>query len=189
VRKIAVGIWISCLLFLSGCLDQPAEESSDYDRTKKMVIDILQTDEGKKALADIMQDDKMKQYLVFDTDEMKDTITEGLASDKASDMWSQLFDDPTFVKKFLKVMEDDQKELFTSLMKDPTFQKQMLSLLQDKEMTDLFLSLMESQSFREHIEEIMMETLQSPLVEGKVVDWLNKQKKSGADEKKKKTEE
>lgn len=189
MRKIALFIWISCLLFLSGCLDQPSEDSSDYDRTKKMVVDILQTDEGKKALADILQDDKMKQYIVFEADDIKDTITEGLASTEASDMWSQLFDDPSFVKKFLKAMEDDQKELFTSLMHDPTFQKQMLALLQDKEMTDLYVSLMESQAFREHIEEIMLETLQSPLMEGKVVDWLNKQQKSGADEKEKKAEE
>src|SRR5699024_11898692 len=52
------------------------EKKADYDQTKEMVVDILQTDEGKKTLREIMNEDKMKQQLIMDYEEDKRDITE-----------------------------------------------------------------------------------------------------------------
>lgn len=188
MRKSVFLIIASCFLLLTGCLDQPSEKQTDYEQTKKMVVDILQTEDGKKALADIMQDEKMKELIVFESDDIKDTITEGLASDKAKDIWKQLFDDPAFVKKFVETMSDEQKKLYKELMTDATFQKQMLELLQNKEMMELLIKVMRSQEYREHLEEVIMETLESPLFEAKlqefILDEAKKSKKKGDEEKK-----
>ncbi len=57
----------SFVLALTGCAQQektPAQP--DYDQTKKMVVDILKTDEGKKAIEEVMGDEKVKQQLVMD---------------------------------------------------------------------------------------------------------------------------
>lgn len=193
MRKAIFPITAICLLLLTGCLDQPSEKQTDYEQTKKMVVDILQTEEGKKALAEIMQDDKMKELIIFESDEIKDTITEGLASDKAKDVWHQLFDDPAFVKKFIETMGDEQKKLYKDLMTDATFQKQMLELLQNKEMMELLITVMRSQEYREHLEETIIETLESPLFEAKlqefILDEAKKNKKKDEEEKKDKEQE
>ena len=34
------------------------EGKIDYEQTKKMVVDILKTDDGKKAIQELMADDK-----------------------------------------------------------------------------------------------------------------------------------
>ncbi|WP_240473290.1 hypothetical protein [Oceanobacillus caeni] len=61
-RFIYVTIVGFCLLFLTACGGGNAStKDSDYDQTKKMVIDILQTDEGKKALTDTLSDEKLKK--------------------------------------------------------------------------------------------------------------------------------
>ncbi len=41
---------ISCFLFLSVTACAPTDQAAemDYDQTKKMVVDILKTDDGKK---------------------------------------------------------------------------------------------------------------------------------------------
>lgn len=185
---------VSSIFLLSGCLDRSADKQTDYEQTKKMVVDILQTEEGKKALADIMQDDKMKEFIIFESDEIKNTITEGLASDGAKDSFKQLFDDPSFVKKFVETMSDEQKKLYKDLMTDATFQKQMLELLQNKEMMEFLITTMRGQEFREHLEETIIETLQSPLFEAKIQEFLaeegkKKEKKADKEEKDKEQEE
>ena len=73
---------ISCI-FLVACGGNNASQNEvDYEKTKKMVVDILQTEDGKKALIEIMQDEKLKQELVIQSDVVKDAINEGLLSEK-----------------------------------------------------------------------------------------------------------
>jgi len=58
------------VLLLSSCSSKAPEGGQmDYEATKKMVVDILKTDDGKKAIQQIMSDDKMKEKLVMDQKE------------------------------------------------------------------------------------------------------------------------
>lgn len=167
---------ISCsLLLMSACTEEEKSgKEADYEATKKMVIDILQTDDGKKALKEVMTDEEMKKQLVIESDLVKEAIDQALTSDKGKDMWTKLFEDPTFVEGFAKSMSDEQKKLMKDLMNDSTFQKQMLELLQDPEMTKQVLNLMKSQDFRSHLEETIEETLETPVFQKKIQDILLK---------------
>ena len=142
---------------------EAAPKETDYDATKKMVVDILQTEEGKKALGEILSDEKMKQKLVIDSATVKQAIDETLASDKGAEMWKKLFEDPKFVETYYKSIEEDQKNLMKSLMNDSEYQKQMMDILQDPEMTKQTVQTLKSQEFRAHLEETIQQTLESPL--------------------------
>lgn len=167
-----------------GCSNNTASKELDYDQTKKMVVDILQTDEGKKALQEIIADDKMKQHLIMESDVVKESITQALVSEKGAEMWQKLFEDPSFVESFNTSIADEQKKLIKSLMHDAEFQKNMLELLQNPEISNQTLSLMKSQQFRGHLEETIQQTLETPLFQAKIQQLLLK-----AAEKKKQEEE
>lgn len=174
------------IFVLTGCLNNGgAQQELDYDQTKKMVVDILQTDEGKKVLQEIITDDKMKQHLIIESDVVKESITEMLNSKASADMWKRLFEDPSFVESYQKSMGEEQKKLFKSLMHDAEFQKQMLELLQNPEITKQTLAVLKGQRFREHLEKTIKETLETPLFQSKIQKLLLE----AADKKQKEEEE
>lgn len=174
------------IFVLTGCLNNGASQQElDYDQTKKMVVDILQTDEGKKVLQEIITDDKMKQHLIIESDVVKESITEMLNSKASADMWKRLFEDPSFVESYQKSMGEEQKKLFKSLMHDAEFQKQMLELLQNPEITKQTLAVLKGQRFREHLEKTIKETLETPLFQSKIQKLLLE----AADKKQKEEEE
>src|SRR5699024_8159143 len=124
-------------ILIAGCSpDSASKRELDYEQTKKMVIDILQTDEGKKALREMLKDDTLKKELVLDSDAVKSAITDALMSEDGTEMWQKLFEDPAFVEVFISSTEKEQKELFKSLMNDAEYQKQFITLLQNPEITD-----------------------------------------------------
>lgn len=174
-----------CVIFLAGCLnDTSAKQDLDYDQTKKMVVDILQTDEGKKVLQEIIADEKMKQHLIMESDVVKQSIQDTFKSEESAEMWKRLFEDPQFVESYQQSMGEEQKKLMKSLMNDAAFQKQMLELLQNPEMTKQTLTVLKSQQYREHLEETIEQTLDTPLFQSKIQHLLLK----AADQKKKEAE-
>ncbi|WP_188456410.1 spore germination lipoprotein GerD [Virgibacillus oceani] len=175
LRFVLISLASLTLLTLSACNGQSAAgEKADYDTTKKMVVDILQTEDGKKALTEILSDEKMKQQLVIQADVVKKSLNEVLASDKGKEMWKKLFSDPEFVKTYAKSMSDEQKKLMKELMNDSDFQKQMLDLLQNPEISDQILEVLKGQKFRAHLEETIKQTLETPLFQAKITDILLK---------------
>lgn len=175
IRFCLISMFSIVIVLSAGCADNnTTKQDSDYDQTKKMVVDILQTDEGKKALQEIIADDKMKQHLIMETDVVKESITQALVSEKGAKMWQKLFEDPKFVESFNKSIEDEQKKLFKSLMNDSEFQKQMLELLQNPEISNQNLSLLKSQQFRGHLEETIQQTLNTPTFQAKMQEILLK---------------
>lgn len=184
------------IFFLAGCMnDKATKQELDYDQTKKMVVDILQTDEGKKVLQETITDDKMKQHLVMESDVVKQSINDMLDSEESAEMWKRLFEDPSFVESYQKSMAEEQKKLFSSLMNDAAFQKQMLELLQNPEMSKQTLSVLKGQQFREHLEETIQQTLETPLFQAEIQKLLleaaekkSKEEEKGNEEKKKEEE-
>lgn len=180
----------SFILIASACTeDVKSGKETDYDATKKMVVDILQTEDGKKALKELMTDEEMKKELIIDSDIVKNTIDQTLISEKGQEMWSKLFEDPTFVENFAKSISEEQKKLMKGLMNDAEFQKQMLELLQDPEMNKQMLGLMKSQEFRSHLEETIQQTLETPLFQAKITEILLKAaEKQGKEQEQSKSE-
>ncbi|WP_026907653.1 spore germination lipoprotein GerD [Paucisalibacillus globulus] len=162
------------LLTLSACGGEATTKETDYDATKKMVVDILQTEDGKKALGEILADEKMQQKLVIESTTVKQAIDETLTSEKGAEMWKKLFEDPKFVETFYKSVEEDQKKLMKSLMNDSEYQKQMMDLLKNPEMEEATIQSLKSQQFRAHLEETIQQTLESPLFQAKMQEILLK---------------
>lgn len=189
MRNLFLIVGFTALLFVyTGCANE-TQKDLDYEQTKKMMIDILQTDEGKKALLDIISDDKLKQHLVIESDVVKETISETLVSKDGKDMWKELFADPKFIDSFYTSIADEQEKMFKHLMKDADFQKQMIDLLQNPEMSEQTIKLLKSQQFRKHLETVIIETIDNPVYRAKLQKELNDKGSDDAKEEEKKQDE
>ena len=83
----------------------------DYEETKKMVVDILKTDDGKKAIKEIMSDDEMKSELILNEKVVTDTISKTLTSEKGVEFWKKAFEDPKFAETMANSMKDSNEKL------------------------------------------------------------------------------
>jgi spore germination protein D len=162
-------------LTFTGCT--AAEESGgelDYEKTKKMVVDILKTDDGKKAIQELMADDKMKEQLVMDQKVVSDTIVNTLTSKEGKEFWRKNFEDPKFAESVAKSMKAENSALLKDLMKDPEYKGMMIEVLKDPELEKEVTKLLKSKEYREHLQKVITETLESPLFKVKMQDILIK---------------
>ncbi|XXM71671.1 spore germination lipoprotein GerD [Lysinibacillus sphaericus] len=164
------------MLLLAACGGGGDTGSSkmDYEETKKMVVDILKTDDGKKAIQEVMSDEKMKSELIMDQKVVKDTITKTLTSEKGTEFWKKSFEDPKFAETMAKSMKDGNEKLLKDLMKDPEYQGMMLDLMKDPEFQKELTEALKSKEFREHLQKVILETFESPLFKAKMQDILLK---------------
>src|SRR5699024_2884824 len=140
----------------------------------KMVMDIVQTEEGKKAIRDVMRDEEMKKHLVIDADETKQAIEETLSSEQSVDMWKKLFEDPTFIEVFYKSVEDEHKKFMEKLLADPAIQEKVMEILEDPKMTDQFEKLMKSTTYKEHLKKVIEETYETQTFKKRTYDIMKK---------------
>ncbi|MFZ3590815.1 spore germination lipoprotein GerD [Bacillus sp. DJP31] len=164
------------LLLLASCSGGGEQGSGepDYEQTKKMVVDILKTDDGKKAIQEVMADDKMRQALVMDQAIVIDTIQQTLTSDAGSQFWTRTFEDPKFTESFAKSMQPEHEKMIKGLMKDPEYQKMMIELLQNPEVERQVLTVLKSTEYRAHLQQVISETFESPLFKARLVDVIIK---------------
>ncbi|MBS4175662.1 spore germination lipoprotein GerD [Bacillus sp. FJAT-49736] len=175
MKKFALLLLTPMIILLASCSGSETKAGQmDYDQTKKMIVDILKTDEGKKAIQDIMTDDKMRNQLIMDQSTVTKTIESTLSSNKGKDFWKKSFSDPEFAKAYAKGMKKENENLLKSLMKDPDYQGMMLSLLKDPEYQKQVIQLMKSKEMRKHFQNTMIETFDSPLFKAKMQTTLLK---------------
>ncbi|MEH7442685.1 spore germination lipoprotein GerD [Bacillus sp. JJ1122] len=157
------------LLLAAGCA--PTESGGgqvDYEETKKMVVDILKTDDGKKAIQEVMGDDGMKQKLIMDQPVVTDTIEKTLTSEKGMDFWKKSLEDPKFAESVAKSMKKENEKLLKNLMKDPEYKGMMIEVMKDPELEKELTTLLKSKEYREHLQKVMSETFESPLFKAKL---------------------
>lgn len=174
-----MNIWYSlitiCLLLLISCSNNAeTAKETDYETMKKMIVDILQTEDGKKALSEVLNDDAMKQRLVIDSDTVKDALKEQFISEQGSEMWANYFKDPVFVESFADALEKEHIEMLKRAMNDAAFQKQVMEIIQDPALSEHFLTILKSQAYREHVEKLIEESLETPSFQGKVKKMIEK---------------
>ncbi|GGE54668.1 germination protein [Pullulanibacillus camelliae] len=169
----------TCYLFLfiflvTGCSSQPSTQGNepDYQATKKMVIDMLKSDEGKKALQDILGSEQFQKQLVMNQDFVKKTITDSLTSDKSKALWTQMIADPEFSNKLAQTMQKNNEKILKQLMKDPSYQQSMMSILKAPELQDQYLDLLATEPFRKQIQKEIIETMESPLFRTQITQAL-----------------
>ncbi|EIT84015.1 spore germination protein GerD [Fictibacillus macauensis ZFHKF-1] len=180
MKKILTAACLFCFLLftLGGCAEKEAQGNSspnmDYDATKKMLIDILKTDDGKKAMSDVLTDQSMKKHLLFDQEMIKQTIEKELLSKKGEKFWEESFKDPKFAATYAKSMKKEHEKLMKDLMKDPAYQAEVMKILKSPEIGKKLLEVANSPEYRKEVKKIMMETFQSPLVKAQVAEMLKK---------------
>lgn len=165
----------SCFILIIGCAPrEQGNQKLDYEETKKMVVDILKTDEGKKAIEEMLTDEKMKQNLVINQDIVTKSIQDTLLSEDGITFWKKNFEDPKFVETFAKSMQEQHEKVIKDLMKDPEYQKMMIEILKNPEMEEAMVEVLRSQEMRAHIQTVITETIESPLFKAKMQDLLIK---------------
>lgn len=164
------------VLLISGCAASGSVQgsSTNYQETKRMVIDLLKSDQGKQAIKDILNDPTVKEEIVMKQDFVKTTIENTLASDKGKAYWTTLIEDPSFSSKLAKTMQKQDETVLKSLMKDPTYQQLMTNILKSPDLEKNYLDLMKTPPFRKQMQQVVIDTMSSPLVATQLSDALKK---------------
>jgi len=163
------------LFLLIGCSGQSAQSSTpDYQATKKMVIDMLKSDDGKKAIQDILSEDEIKKQLVLNQDIVKKTITDTLTTDQGKSFWNEMLKDPQFSKTLATTMQKNNEQLLKQLMKDPEYQSMLMNVFKAPNMEQEYLQLLQTQPFRQQLQKNIIDAVSSPLFSAKLTEALNK---------------
>lgn len=175
LKKIYIFLFCISLAALSGCA-QEAQGSSqvDYEATKKMLVDLLKTDEGKKAIKEVLSDKEIQQDILIDQEVIKQTIEKQLLSEKGQKFWQTLFKDPKFSVAFAKSMRKEHEKLMKDLMKDPQYQAEVMKIMQNPQIAEKLLSLVDTQPVRKEMKKVMLETFESPIVQAQIQEMLKK---------------
>ncbi len=174
--KLKSILLLPIIMILTSCASGDTSDGGqlDYDQTKKMVVDILKTDDGKKAIRDLMNDDTMKEKLVMDQKIVTDTIQRTLTSDKAINFWKQTYSDPKFAQGVAKHMRSENEKLLKDLMNDPAYRGMMIEVFKEPEIQKEMADALKSKEYREHLQKIITETMDSPLFKAKMQVFLIK---------------
>ncbi|MDG5788075.1 spore germination lipoprotein GerD [Evansella sp. AB-P1] len=190
-----IGIIFILLATSTGCAAMEEQNTSQpsYESTKKMMVDMLQTEEGKKAIQEVLKDDEVKTALVIEQDYVRETIQSTLTSEEGKEYWQKVMQDPEFAKSFAESMQNENEKLLKNLMKDPEYQEMMISVLKDPEMEEEYLELMKSKEYRQQIMTVMTEAFESPFFVAKINEILarvaEEQMKKDDDQEQKKEDE
>lgn len=162
------------LLSLTSCSPKNSSAQPDYNETKQLVLDILQTKEGKKAIHQVLSDEESQKKMILEAPEVKKVVQETLLSEENKKKLEELMSDPEFVKEYAKQLEEQHKQMIKNLMKDPDYQTSMQEILKDPEMEKQFLELTKSKEFRQQTMTIMKEAMQSPYFRLELLQLMSK---------------
>ncbi|RYL89852.1 spore gernimation protein GerD [Sporolactobacillus sp. THM7-4] len=182
VLKKGPAILIFLLLIgAAGCAPQAAQPT--YQENKKMVLDMLRTDDGKRTIREMMQDKEMKNALVMDEPAVRKTIQESLTTEQGKKLWKELLEDPDFSKTLAKSMQQENEALLKKMMKDPGYQGMMMDILKAPRLQDQYLDLMKTKPFRQQLERNVQDMLESPYFKEKMIDAIGKAMKKQTENK------
>lgn len=185
--KIRVAFLLTSLFILcSGCANADTGGEMDYEKTKKMVVDILKTDDGKKAIQDVLSEDGIKSELIMNQDIVKKTVEDTLTSDKGKKFWEEAFKDPKFTAAYAKALKSEHKKLLKELTKDPTYRGMITEVMKEPDMQKEITKLLKTNEMRTLYKDLIVETGESPMVKAKMEELLTK---AASDAVKKQTKE
>jgi spore germination protein D len=173
-KTAALSFVLVGLLLFTGCAAVEDQSQPDYEDTKKMMVDMLKTDEGKQAIQEVLQDEKVRESFVVDQVFVKDTIENTLTTAQGKNFWTEMSKDEEFRKTLAESMQERNEQVLKGLMKDPEYQGMLISVMQDPEMEDEYLELMKSKEYRKEVMNIMAEAFESPYFISRLQDIMSK---------------
>ena len=174
-KALCVAVACCSIALASGCSEGSDETNADsYSDEKKMIVDVLKTNEGKKAIQEALADEKVKAKLIMDEDTVKKTIEKTLTSKEEMQFWKDAFNDPKFVKALAKGMKSSHTDILKDLMKDPDYISRLTDILKSSDMQKEFVSILKEKDVRKEIKSLVTETLENPLYQDQISEILLK---------------
>ena len=152
MKKVTIALLLtSIFIYLAACSTQDSSSANmEYEETKKMIVDILKTEDGKKALKEVLSDSVVTE-----------SIQATLVSDKGKEFWKKAFEDPEFAKTFATSMEEENQKLMKSLMNDPEYRSKVVELFHEPELEKELADLLKGNEYREHLKTVISEDRKS----------------------------
>ncbi|WP_043931525.1 spore germination lipoprotein GerD [Bacillus sp. EB01] len=174
MKKKLVLLVSGAILILSACTGggNQAQSKLDYEETKKMLVDILHTEEGKKAIQEIVTDEKIKQEMIMDQAVVSETIQKTLTSKEGTDFYKKSLENPKIAASMAKGMKTENEKLLKDLMKDPEYRAMMIEIFKEPEMQKEMADALKSKDFRLHLQSVIAESMQSPLFKAEMQKLL-----------------
>lgn len=140
------------------------------------MMDSIQTEDGKKAIRQLLQDPSFRDLVVLEHEEVQTAINTTLLSEDSKEFWKKQFEDPSFQENIAKSMKEQQTEIMKELIKDAAYQEDLISFFGQSEMQKELETILKSAPLRKKMEEVVMETIENPLLQTK---WQQLIKESG----------
>ena len=181
MRRLLIILFLSIVLV--GCNNEKTSTLS-YDEIKKIMVDSLQTEDGKKAIREMLNDQTFRDLLVLEHGEVENAMKTTLLSKEAEEFWKKTFEDPKFKEALAKSMKDQQQDLMKKLMTDAEYQEALTKFFDQPDMQKQFESLLKSAAIRKQMEEVVMETIENPLLQTKWAELIRSTGETGNSSKK-----
>ena len=181
MRRLLIILFLSIVLV--GCNSDKASTLS-YDEIKKIMVDSLQTEDGKKAIREMLNDQSFRDLLVLELAEVEKAMNTTLLSKEAEEFWKKTFEDPKFKEAIAKSMKDQQQDIMKKLMTDAEYQEALTKFFDQPDMQKQFESLLKSAAIRKQMEEVVMETIENPLLQTKWAELIRSTGETGGSSKK-----
>ncbi len=166
------------LILLTGCVE-PSSSGANYEEMKKVFTDALQTEDGKKALREILETPSFRELLVLEHTEVQTAIEQTLLSEKASEFWKHMLEDPKMKEAFAKSIKKELETTQKDLLKDAGYQEELTKFFDQPEMQKQLESILKGTTMRKEIEKVVKETIENPLMQTKWQELIKKSGESG----------
>jgi spore germination protein D len=144
---------------------------------KAMVLDVLKTEDAQKAMSTAAKNqDKTLQLLsTGEGQQIQLAVKELLTTENHGlKMLEATMTDPKFAGQFAKAAQKNLKQIEKDLLKDPEYQKNLFEALNNPDYQKIILETMKSQKYRQQMQEVVRETLQSPLFKAELIAMFQK---------------
>lgn len=177
-RMLLIPALLPVLLLIScGSEQQQSSQPQSYKDMKAMVLDVLKTEDAQKAMSTAAKNqDKTLQLLsTGEGQQIQLAVKELLTTENHGlKMLEATMTDPKFAGEFAKAAQKNLKQIEKDLLKDPEYQKNLFEALNNPDYQKIILETMKSQKYRQQMQEIVRETLQSPLFKAELIPMFQK---------------
>lgn len=177
-KLLLIPALLPLLLLISCGSEQQSSQQQSYKDTKSMVLDVLKTEEAEKTIQQSVSKNQDKTTKLLSTGEgqqiqlaVKDLLT---TQEQGVKILEKTMSDPKFAGDFAKAAQKNLKQIEKDLLKDPEYQKNLFEAFNNPDFQKIILETMKSQKYRQQMQDVVRESLQSPLFKAELISMFQK---------------
>lgn len=177
-RMLLIPALLPVFLLISCGSEQQSSQPQSYKDMKAMVLDVLKTEDAQKAIMSSAAKNQDKTIQLLSTGEgqqiqlaVKELLT---TENHGLKMLETTMTDPKFAGEFAKAAQKNIKQIEKDLLKDPEYQKNLFEALNNPDYQKIILETMKGQKYRQQMQEVVRESLQSPLFKAELITMFQK---------------